>query len=153
MAKKAAKPVAPTSIDVRYDLHDLPSAQHKAGLAGLLLLIENMRDRQEQGQLPADHEIPKIIAPSSTAVTIHFTGQSAQNLFDDLYNAIPKERFTYKWPKDKKGKPKREVAEEVTDARGRKSTKVRLYYDDAEPFNFFLDNYMQGAKDVWHKLW
>jgi hypothetical protein len=35
MAKKNAKPATPTSIDLRYDLHDLPSAQHKAGLAGL----------------------------------------------------------------------------------------------------------------------
>jgi len=49
MAKKAAtkssrdakaaktKPIEPSSITITYDLFDLPTAQHKAGLAGLLL--------------------------------------------------------------------------------------------------------------------
>lgn len=153
MAKKSAKPAAPTSIDVRYDLRDLPSAQHKAGLAGLLLQIENMRERRAARQLPTSCEIPEIIGQTSTTVVIRFSEHSVQALIDDLYNANPVERWTYKWPKDKKGRPKREVPEEITDARGRKAVKIRLYFDDAEPFSFFLDRYMDGDKEHWHKLW
>src|SRR3954447_482695 len=119
MAKKTAKPAASTSIDVRYDLHDLPSAQHKAGLAGLLLQIENMRDRRDAGQLPSDFEIPEVVDQTATVAQVRLTECSVQNLFDDLYHAIPRERWTYKWPKDKKGRPKREVPEEVTDKRGK----------------------------------
>ena len=153
MAKKTAKPTAPTSIDVRYDLRNLPSAQHKAGLAGLLLQIESMRERRDKGLLEADRDVPEVVEQTATTAVIRFSERSAQDLFDDLYNANPIERWTYKWPKDKKGRPKREVPEEVTDARGRKSVKVRLFYDDAEPFSFFLDNFTQGDKESWHKLW
>jgi hypothetical protein len=32
-------------VTLHYHLSDLPTAQHKAGLAGLLLLIESMRQR------------------------------------------------------------------------------------------------------------
>src|SRR4051794_13163218 len=99
MAKKTEKPAAPTSIDVHYDLYDLPSAQHKAGLAGLLLQIENMRERQVAGQLPSDREIPEIVEETATTAVICFTERSAQDLFDDLYNANLVERWTYKWPK------------------------------------------------------
>jgi hypothetical protein len=97
------------------------------------LQIENMRERQAAGQLPADREIPQVVEQTATTAVIRFTERSAQDLFDDLYNSNPVERWTYKWPKDKKGKPTKEVSEEVTDARGKKTTKTRLYYDDAEP--------------------
>jgi hypothetical protein len=154
MAKKtAAKAVAPTSLEIRYNLRDLPSAQHKAGLAGLLLLIENMGERKQAGLLKPEIEIPEVVAKSATTATIRFTERSAQDLFDDLYNANPVERYTDKWPKDKKGKPTREVPEEATNVRGKKSIKNRYYYNDAEPFSHFLDNYMSNENQVWHKLW
>ena len=153
MAKKTAKPAAPTSIEVRYDLDDLPSAQHKAGLAGLLLQIENMRERRDKGQLPSEREIPELTEKTATTAVCRFTQRSAQALFDDLYHANPKERWTYKWPKEKKGKPKKEVPEEVIDGRGKVTTKIRLYFDDAEPFSYFLANYMSDDKEPWHKLW
>src|SRR4051794_10594381 len=98
MAKKTAKTAAPTSIDVRYKLHDLPSAQHKAGLAGLLLQIENMRERQEKGRLPSDCEIPEIVGRTGTTAVVRFTVRSTQNLFDDLYAAETVEvRSKSKW--------------------------------------------------------
>ena len=38
MSKKAA----PERITLTFDLHDLPTAQHRAGLAGLILQIDSM---------------------------------------------------------------------------------------------------------------
>src|SRR3954454_21331835 len=38
-----ARQTAPTAVTMKYDLFDLPTAQHKAGLAGLLLQILHMK--------------------------------------------------------------------------------------------------------------
>jgi CRISPR-associated protein Cmx8 len=151
VAKKPEKPPVPTSIDVLYDLRDLPSAQHKAGLAGLLLQIENMRERRLKGQLPHDCEVPEIISQgnrSGTSVVVRFTQRSVQDLFDDLYAAETVEvRSKSKWqgatekrqdpnPNPKPDEPKR-----------------WFIYDTVQPKGFFLRNYTGGDKEPWHKLW
>ena len=48
MGKSTTKPKAanPAQVTITYDLFDLPTAQHKAGLAGLLLQIESMQSRK-----------------------------------------------------------------------------------------------------------
>jgi hypothetical protein len=53
-AKRAAAAV--TSLTVRFDLFDLPTAQHKAGLAGMLLQIQSMGNRRRP-----ENTIPEII--------------------------------------------------------------------------------------------
>ena len=45
MRKPDTKAAPGASVTVKYDLFDLPTAQHKAGLAGLLLQIESMKAR------------------------------------------------------------------------------------------------------------
>ncbi len=79
ITSKAAKPA---QVTITYDLFDLPTAQHKAGLAGLLLQIESMQSRK----LPApvfrwDSEQPR------TKVHVDFTPETTVALFDDLYDA------------------------------------------------------------------
>ena len=54
-AKTKAPPI--TEVVVEYDLFDLPTAQHKAGLAGLLLQLRSMADRD----LPAERRILRQI--------------------------------------------------------------------------------------------
>jgi CRISPR-associated protein Cmx8 len=148
MAKKAAKPAAPTSIDVRYDLHDLPSAQHKAGLAGLMLQIENMRERQAAGQLPAGREIPEIVEQTATTAVIRFTERSAQDLFDDLYDAETVEvRSKSKWP------GAAEKRQDVNPDPKGDEPKRWFVYDTVQPTGHFLRNYTEGDKEPWHKLW
>src|SRR4051794_17349522 len=98
MAKKSAKAPPPTSVEVRYDLPDLPSAQHKAGLAGLLLQIENMRERKRANQLPPDREVPEVVEETATAAVVRFSERSVQDLLDDLYAAEMVEvRSKSKW--------------------------------------------------------
>ncbi len=148
MAKKTAKPAAPTSIDVRYDLRDLPSAQHKAGLAGLLLQIENMRDRQGVGQLPSDREIPEVIEQTATTAVVRFTERSAQDLFDDLYAAQTVEvRSKSKW------QGAAEVRQETNPNPGPDEPKRWFIYETVQPEGHFLRNYSEGDKEPWHKLW
>src|SRR5438270_8991911 len=84
MAKTASAQAAIESVTVKYDLFDLPTAQHKAGLAGLLLQLHHMQ--QPQRGLPAG-AIPEVEELTPTSATIRFTAQSVQGLFDDLYDA------------------------------------------------------------------
>lgn len=82
MAKSTKQPEA---ITIRYDLHDLPTAQHKAGLAGLLLQIESMDERRKRGaDLP---EPPRIEEFTRSSAEVTFTEQTTLALFDDLYDA------------------------------------------------------------------
>ena len=72
MAKK--KPATqPESITIRYELYELPTAQHKAGLAGLLLQIDSMNERVAAGGLPTSVQSPIVEEMSAAfcAVTIH----------------------------------------------------------------------------------
>src|SRR4051794_32947209 len=98
MAKIKAKP-QPETITIRYDLHELPTAQHKAGLAGLILQIESMNERKARGLLGSDVEVPEIVEKSLAAAAIRFTSRSVQSLFDDLYSAeVVEVRSASRWP-------------------------------------------------------
>src|SRR5437588_12114828 len=72
-------------VKVSYDLFDLPSAFHKAGLVGLILLIESLKARQ---LLTADEGHYELTA---TAATVAFTESLARKLMDDIYDAEAKE--------------------------------------------------------------
>ncbi|MCW5202302.1 type I-MYXAN CRISPR-associated protein Cmx8 [Desulfobulbus sp. US4] len=65
-------------LTLHYRLFDLPSAQHKAGLAGLLVMIKSM---QRRGLEP----LPEIRDLSPTGVTIFLTCESLQRLYDDFF--------------------------------------------------------------------
>jgi len=149
MAKKtAAKPVPPTSLDIPYNLRDLPSAQHKAGLAGLLLSIENMDERKQAGLLKPEIEIPEVVAKTATTATIRFTERSAQDLFDDLYAAkIVEVRSKSKW------QGATEKRQDPNPNPGPNEPKKWFVYDVVQPSGFFLKNYTEGDKEHWHKLW
>jgi CRISPR-associated protein Cmx8 len=75
----------PESVSLTYRLADLPTAQHKAGLAGLLLLIRNLGERKVLGH--AIGELPEVEQLSSDQATLRVTLAGLQTLFDDLYDA------------------------------------------------------------------
>src|SRR5437763_1037349 len=92
MAKTRPAPI--TSVTVKYDLFDLPTAQHKAGLAGLLLQIGSMKNRK-----CPDGSCPEILEQTATSATIRFTEIGIQGLFDDVYDAsLERVEVRSKWP-------------------------------------------------------
>jgi CRISPR-associated protein Cmx8 len=135
------------SVTITYDLSDLPTAQHKAGLAGLLLQIESMKSRQ----LPPE-QIPEVIDYSATQATIRFTESSNQGLFDDLYDAEIVEVATKsKWAGTT---PKREEQIEETDPQTQKVKRSkRFIYDVVQPVGHFLKQHLSDADGLWLKLW
>ena len=148
----AKTPKQPDAVAVRYDLHDLPTAQHKAGLAGLLLQIESMNERREAGaDLPTP---PEVVGQGPAFAEVRFTAASTQAVFDDLYAANPVEKWTPTWNSKKKGKPIRtEVVDVPSGKSGKTRRETRHFYNDAEPAGRFLARYTDDGKELWHKLW
>ena len=135
-----------TAITLSYSLFDLPSAQHKAGLAGLLLLIDSLRQR---GTGP----LPEVLNLSATSVQLTFSEASMQTVFDDLYDAAWVET-RQKSKRTGKKKPKRAETEENRDEESGKVKKQKFYvYDEVEPKVLFLEHHYPGDEKGWLKLW
>jgi CRISPR-associated protein Cmx8 len=103
------KPAPKDTLVIDYDLFDLPTAQHKAGLAGLLRMVQSMKQRHLGS-------IPDILTVTRNSVSISFSEESVQALFDDLYDATLVEVDSgNKW---QKATPKRLYERETVDAKG-----------------------------------
>jgi CRISPR-associated protein Cmx8 len=144
-------------VTITYDLFDLPTAQHKAGLAGLLLQIQHM---DAPGRTPKPTAVPKIITRTPTTATIEFTKDSLQCLFDDLYAAERVVvRVKSKWANAKEAKPSEQVEEEVEDEGPdgklvKKKVKVKyFFYEQIQPTGRVLKQFITNAPELWLKLW
>jgi len=125
-----------------YDLYSLPTAQHKAGLAGLILTVESMKARHLA-------PLPKIRDRSPAGAEIEFTPDNLQAVFDDLFDASWVEvESRSKWS----GKtPKRMEAKSSPD--GKKGEDKRYIYDAVRPEGRFLQTYYPDGDGIWVKLW
>ena len=149
---KAKNGQQPETITVRYDLHELPTAQHKAGLAGLLLQIDSMKERKAAGALPSDLELPTVSDRESASVKIVFTERAVINIYNDLYDAEVVEQPFRKKKKDKE--PKRIIEIEVTDRATKKLKKEKRYiYDVVQPMGQFFRRFTDDGKECWYCLW
>jgi len=146
MAKPAkAKAPAPDSLTLEYDLFDLPTAQHKAGLAGMLLLIDSLKERERE-------PLPEVEELTATRARVRFTAASLQTLLDDWFDAeiveIPKRS------KNPKKAPKREELKEIKPKDGKAKMEKRYIYDEAVIRGNLLAHWLQqGNRNPWHKLW
>jgi CRISPR-associated protein Cmx8 len=149
MAKKAR----PATVTVTYDLFDLPTAQHKAGLAGLLLQIASMRNRK-----PGTC-IPNVVKQTATQAIIAFSEDSMKALFDDLYDAdripgAPREKPFTKGKGENKQEipPLRRVPITKTDKKGNEKTVEGYVYLDLTPSLATLRHYLP-ERGEWVRLW
>jgi len=133
------------AIAITYDLPSLPSAQHKAGLAGLLLLIDSMK-RRRMGPLP---EVTNL---TPMGCTIAFTNDRLQAILDELYDAENCEvAVKSKW----QGKePLRIVEIEVVNEETGEARKERRYvYEVPGPKLAFLEALgLSDQSGSWLKL-
>lgn len=131
------------TLVLSYNLFDLPTAQHKAGLAGLLLMIESMKRRG------IDH-IPRAEELSEYSAKISFTRESMQAVFDDLFDAEWVElKVRSKWQGKK---PKRtEEIEVIKDGKNQK--EKRYVYDIFQPKGLFLQTFYADHNGAWIQIW
>ena len=157
MAKAKVEKI--TEVTVRYDLFDLPTAQHKAGLAGLVLAIRSLKNRSENDPEAIPPEtVPEIMeGPTANEVLIRFTQISFARIINDVYDADPTRIVQEKPRKNKKTKQiipwldraPIDVYDKKTD---KTTTKEGYVYLDAvprlNPIRFNL-----GEQTAWLKIW
>jgi CRISPR-associated protein Cmx8 len=90
---KVKKEEEPKEITLEYKLHELPSSQHKAGLAGLYLVIDWL-DKQD-----INKELIQRTEISETGLRVTLTKKDVKDLFDEIYKLVDVERITKSEPK------------------------------------------------------
>ncbi len=126
-----------------YDLLSLPTAQHKAGLAGLLLMIDSLKQRIIE-------PFPIVDGLSPTGVRIAMTRNSLQTIFDDLYDSEWEEVSSKaKW----QGKEPKRIEEIEVQSNGKTKREKRFVYDVVRPKGVFLQTYFPDGNGLYVKLW
>lgn len=133
------------TIELIYDPFTLPTAQHRAGLAGLHVLVESLRKRKI-------NPVPEInINNQDQTISVRITEESLTVLFNDLYDAAMGEAESSIKRKDKSKRlipPLRE--EKKLDPKTGKDKTVYIY-PQVIPKGKFLATF--GLPEVWLKLW
>src|SRR5215813_3362777 len=131
-------------IELTFDLFTLPTAQHRAGLAGLTLLVESMRRRKIKIR-------PEISANSDRTATVVLTKKTLVSAFNDLYDATTTEVEATRKRKDNKKRDIRPLREKKrTDSKTGKQKTVFIY-PQVVPKAAFLARF--GMPQLWLKLW
>lgn len=136
-----------TCIELDYKLAELPSAQHRAGLAGLVLMVRELR--QQPWFFERDNPVVKFIDTTEYSATLKLNLEGLKALFDLTYKALVKESATNK--KRKKTVNNKKVDREP-DRIDEGSDKPFIYYDPL-PHGAFLSSWDKSIEGLWINLW
>lgn len=135
-------------IELTYDLYSLPTAQHKAGLAGLCILRKTLERRKVE-------PLPVTTIPEAGIVKVSLSRPALEVLFNDLYDAgleeVPSK--TKRKDKNKNEIPwlREEGKTEQNPKTGKPKTVTYYIYQGVIPKAAFLD--CLQMPDPWIKLW
>ncbi|AFZ48717.1 hypothetical protein Cyast_2775 [Cyanobacterium stanieri PCC 7202] len=137
-------------IELSYRLAELPSPQHRAGLAGLVLMVQDIQ-KQEILQY-YQSALLDLDSLDEFGVTIRFNLEGLKALFDLTFGAFIEERST-----ETKIKNFDRVEEiEAKDDKSKIKIKKLYYYSVVTPqgaFLPYLDESAEGNNGIWIKLW
>ena len=132
------------TIELTYDPFSLPTTQHRAGLAGLLVLVESLRKRKIK-------PLPEVHTSQDQRISVRITEDSLTTLFNDLYDATMGEAESSTKRKDKSKRLIPLLREEKKlDTKTGKEKTVYIY-PQVIPKGKFLATF--GLPEVWLKLW
>ena len=153
MAKRKTSPRVEV-LELAYSLAELPSSQHRAGLAGLVLMVQWLK---RQGTHKGICDIIRLDARGA-ALRVDQEGLAA--LFDEVYAASKEEQERAQPLKNKQKElipPLREETRiEVDPKSGKEKTKTVYIYPVVIPKGAFLvdvDPSASSDKGQWVKLW
>ena len=135
----------PDSLMLEYRLHELPTAQHKAGLAGLLLMVDELKN-QGVSKIPAIKN-----QKGMDEVQVDLTYPSLQRLFDELYAAEYVEEAYDTKSSDKNFLREEEVPDEDADASGK--MRKQYIYKVFRPQGLLFQRLLGDNAAPWIKLW
>jgi CRISPR-associated protein Cmx8 len=152
MAK--AKQEEPTHISLTYTLAELPSAQHRAGLAGLVMMLQWLnKERRESDER-------RIVALGEGGIQVSLSQAGLIELMDAFYDAVELEVGQQKPRKGKGGGPDptpKRVEQRVVISGVKKEPKEVPYYiyPDMKPRGAFLEEWAPRSEggELWIKLW
>jgi CRISPR-associated protein Cmx8 len=132
------------TIELIYDPFTLSTAQHRAGLAGLLVLIESLRKRKAK-------PLPEVSTSQDQTISVRITEESLTVLFNDLYDATMGEAQSSTKRKDKSKRliPSLREEKKLDPKTGKKKTVY--IYPQVIPRGKFLETF--GMPADWLKLW
>jgi len=141
-------------LRLSWNLHELPSSQHRAGLAGLALCVQFLERK------PDRKGTCSIECIDENGLTLAVDRDGMQSLFDDVYDASLEEQE--RRTKLKKGKgdqkqdisPKRAEEREVVDPKTNKTKTVQLFiYDQVVPRGSLIDELDTGSDGNSGGIW
>ena len=153
MAKKRKAP-AVNVLELDYRLAELPSSQHRAGLAGLVLMVQWLK---RQGSHPGVCDVTQL---GTHGATLRLDPAGLAALFDEVYAASQEEREEKK-PRRNKRKDvipplREEVRTDIDPKTGQEKTRTVYVYPQVVPGGAFLadvDPSASGSHGLWVKLW
>lgn len=155
--KKGAGPAAldeQGALTLRYGLAELPSVQHRAGLAGLVLMLEYLPRAAATPGKPDG--VCEIVELSEDSLTVRLDQAGLVRLFDILYAADEGEIESPQVRKTRSGEidpPKRELEKEVVDEKGKRKTKKVYIYPTVIPKGPLAQSMDPDPEGRWTKLW
>ncbi|MBD2598366.1 type I-MYXAN CRISPR-associated protein Cmx8 [Nostoc spongiaeforme FACHB-130] len=141
-------------LKLEYKLAELPSAQHRAGLAGLVLMVQYLRDTQPWFK-QREGAVLELQNLNEFGVTLLLNLQGLQALFDLTYQAFSEVRST----ETKIKKYDRVEEDEVPDKKDKTKTKriLKYFYTVTTPQGAFLADWDKSndssERGLWIKLW
>lgn len=145
-------------LELDYDLAELPSSQHRAGLAGLVLMARWLERLKKTD--PALTGVCQFTRLDERGATLRLNQDGLRELFDEVYAASKEEQPRDSLLRNKKKEiipPIREEQRLVTDPKTGKGKEKTVYiYPVIVPRGAFLVAYdptAQGENGLWIKLW
>ncbi|MBY0451044.1 MAG: type I-MYXAN CRISPR-associated protein Cmx8 [Cyanobacteria bacterium] len=122
-----------------YDVFSLPTAQHRAGLAGLLVLLDTMQGRKI-------NPLPQVENTEFGVYQFHWTKESLRAVLNEFYDATMEER-----PSKTKRSGQTALKEEVRKNEKTGKDEKLYYYEQLAPKASFFR--ALDMHDIWMKLW
>jgi CRISPR-associated protein Cmx8 len=144
--RKTTKTTQPGELVLEYDLAGLPSSQHRAGLAGLVLMCRWL-SKQARKDLRGICAIEKL-TPHRLVLRLDRDGLAS--LFDQVYGATAVERA---YPRPFKGKAPlyERTRTETSEKTGKSKEVTEYYYPVVVPGGAYLADWDNNGP--WTKLW
>lgn len=157
MAKAKKTTEKPDVLELDYQLAELPSSQHRAGLAGLVLMVDWLK-RLPEAKRQGICEITRL---DERGATLKLNQAGLADLFNEVYAASKEEQPRDQPLKNKQKEiipPLREETRIVTDDKGKSKEKTSYIYEVVVPRGAFLanasyDKSFDGKNGMWIKLW
>ncbi|MCY6492314.1 type I-MYXAN CRISPR-associated protein Cmx8 [Leptolyngbya sp. GGD] len=148
-------------LTLDYQLAELPSSQHRSGLAGLVLVMQWLERQPEFKQQVDAGAICKITRLDDRGATLVLNQAGLAVLFNEIYDASTEEQERLQPLKNRQKEvipPLREEEHEETDAKGKTKVKRVYIYPVVVPRGSFLadsdyDQSSDGKNGHWIKLW